>query len=148
MKKLFLLFVLLNLFLYSQNNNIELPTQAKNFINKNFPASTVVSSSLYENGAGYDVEIDYGFNIIFYNTGLWKSVDLIDKDDTNKTIPRSVMHKSMINVIDNKYAKSKLIFIERRNKNFFVVLNKDNNNIEIEISGYGIIISENIITNN
>ena len=146
MKKVFLVFILFALLLYSQGN-IPLPTQSINFLNKNFPASKVLSSSIYENGAGYNVEIDYGFNIIFYNTGLWKSIDLIDKEDTNKTIPRSVMLKSMINIIDNKYPKAQITFIERRNKDFFVALSKDTNNIELEITGYGIIISENFITN-
>ena len=143
MKKL-LIFILANFLilqnsqiLYSQNiTENSLPLRAKNFININFPGDSIETVSLYQNGEGYEVRIKSGFNFIFYETGLWKSVRA---DGTNSTIPRSCIHKNMVNTIDKEYPNSKINYIERRDKNFFIILN---NRIEIEISGYGLIVNK------
>ena len=143
MKKI-LIFILANFLilrnsqiLYSQNiTENSLPLRAKNFININFPGDSIETVSLYQNGEGYEVRIKSGFNFIFYETGLWKSVRA---DGTNSTIPRSCIHKNMVNTIDKEYPNSKINYIERRDKNFFIILN---NRIEIEISGYGLIVNK------
>ena len=143
MKKL-LIFILTNFLilqnsqiLYSQNiTENSLPLRAKNFININFPGDSIETVSLYQNGEGYEVRIKSGFNFIFYETGLWKSVRA---NGTNSTIPRSCIHKNMVNTIDKEYPNSKINYIERRDKNFFIILN---NRIEIEISGYGLIVNK------
>ena len=143
MKKL-LIFILANFLilqnsqiLYSQNiTENSLPLRAKNFININFPGDSIETVSLYQNGEGYEVRIKSGFNFIFYETGLWKSVRA---NNTNSTIPRSCIHKNMVNTIDKEYPNSKINYIERRDKNFFIILN---NRIEIEISGYGLIVNK------
>ena len=143
MKKL-LIFILANFLilrnsqiLYSQNiTENSLPLRAKNFININFPGDSIETVSLYQNGEGYEVRIKSGFNFIFYETGLWKSVRA---NGTNSTIPRSCIHKNMVNTIDKEYPNSKINYIERRDKNFFIILN---NRIEIEISGYGLIVNK------
>lgn len=143
MKKL-LIFILTNFLilqnsqiLYSQNiTENSLPLRAKNFININFPGDSIETVSLYQNGEGYEVRIKSGFNFIFYETGLWKSVRA---NGTNSTIPRSCIHKNMVNTIDKEYPNSKINYIERRDKIFFIILN---NRIEIEISGYGLIVNK------
>lgn len=143
MKKL-LIFILANFLilqnsqiLYSQNiTENSLPLRAKNFININFPGDSIETVNLYQNGEGYEVRIKSGFNFIFYETGLWKSVRA---NGTNSTIPRSCIHKNMVNTIDKEYPNSKINYIERRDKNFFIILN---NRIEIEISGYGLIVNK------
>ena len=143
MKKI-LIFILANFLilrnsqiLYSQNiTENSLPLRAKNFININFPGDSIETVSLYQNGEGYKVRIKSGFNFIFYETGLWKSVRA---NGTNSTIPRSCIHKNMVNTIDKEYPNSKINYIERRDKNFFIILN---NRIEIEISGYGLIVNK------
>ena len=143
MKKI-LIFILANFLilqnlqiLYTQNITANsLPLRAKNFININFPGDSIETVSLYQKGEGYEVKIKSGFNFIFYETGLWKSVRA---NDTNSTIPRSCIHKNMVNTIDKEYPNSKINYIERRDKNFFIILN---NQTEIEISGYGLIISK------
>ena len=143
MKKL-LIFILTNFLilqnsqiLYSQNiTENSLPLRAKNFININFPGDSIETVSLYQNGEGYEVRIKSGFNFIFYETGLWKSVRA---NNTNSTIPRSCIHKNMVNTIDKEYPNSKINYIERRDKNFFIILN---NRTEIEISGYGLIVNK------
>lgn len=143
MKKL-LIFILANFLilqnsqiLYSQNiTENSLPLRAKNFININFPGDSIETVSLYQNGEGYEVRIKSGFNFIFYETGLWKSVRA---NGTNSTIPRSCIHKNMVNTIDKEYPNSKINYIERRDKIFFIILN---NRIEIEISGYGLIVNK------
>lgn len=143
MKKI-LIFILANFLilqnsqiLYSQNiTENSLPLRAKNFININFPGDSIETVSLYQNGEGYEVRIKSGFNFIFYETGLWKSVRA---NGTNSTIPRSCIHKNMVNTIDKEYPNSKINYIERRDKNFFIILN---NRIEIEISGYGLIVNK------
>ena len=123
--------------LYSQNiTENSLPLRAKNFININFPGDSIETVNLYQNGEGYEVRITSGFNFIFYETGLWKSVRA---NGTNSTIPRSCIHKNMVNTIDKEYPNSKINYIERRDKNFFIILN---NRIEIEISGYGLIVNK------
>lgn len=122
--------------LYSQNiTENSLPLRAKNFININFIGDSIESVSLYKNGEGYEVKTKLGFSFIFYETGLWKSVRA---NDTNSTIPRSCIHKNMVNTIDREYPNSKITYIERRDKNFLIILN---NRIEMEISGYGLIIN-------
>ena len=143
MKKI-LIFILANFLilqnsqiLYSQNiTENSLPLRAKNFININFPGDSIETVSLYQNGEGYEVRIKSGFNFIFYETGLWKSVRA---NNTNSTIPRSCIHKNMVNTIDKEYPNSKINYIERRDKIFFIILN---NRIEIEISGYGLIVNK------
>lgn len=143
MKKI-LIFILANFLilqnsqiLYSQNiTENSLPLRAKNFININFPGDSIETVSLYQNGEGYEVRIKSGFNFIFYETGLWKSVRA---NGTNSTIPRSCIHKNMVNTIDKEYPNSKINYIERRDKIFFIILN---NRIEIEISGYGLIVNK------
>ena len=45
----------------------------------------------------------------------------------------------MVNTIDREYPLSKINYIERRDKNFLIILN---NKIEIELSGYGLIINK------
>ena len=45
----------------------------------------------------------------------------------------------MVNAIDKEYPNSKINYIERRDKKFFIILN---NQTEIEISGYGLIINK------
>ncbi len=140
MKKI-LIFIVVNFLvslqtLYSQNiTENSLPLRAKNFININFAGDSIESVSLYKNGEGYEVKIKSNFNFVFYETGLWKS---ILANDTNSTIPRSCIHKNMVNSIDREYPNSKISYIERKDKNFLIILN---NRIEIEISGYGLIIN-------
>ena len=124
MKKI-LIFILSSILLYSQNiTESSLPLRAKNFININFPGDKIESVNLHKN------------DFIFYETGLWKSVKA---NDTNLTIPRSCIHKNMVNTIDREYPLSKINYIERRDKNFLIILN---NKIEIELSGYGLIINK------
>ena len=136
MKKI-LIFILASILLYSQNiTENSLPLRAKNFININFSGDKIESVNLHKNGEGYEVKIKSGFDFIFYETGLWKSVKA---NDTNLTIPRSCIHKNMVNTIDREYPLSKINYIERRDKNFLIILN---NKIEIELSGYGLIINK------
>ena len=97
-----------------------LPLRAKNFLNINFPGNNIESVSLYQNGGGYEVDIDFGYKFIFYNTGLWKKISIINDETKNIGIPRSCIHKSMVNVIDNEYPHSKITDIERRDKNFII----------------------------
>lgn len=140
MKKI-LIFILANFLvflqiLYPQNiTENSLPLRAKNFININFIGDSIESVSLYKNGEGYEVKTKSGFSFIFYETGLWKSVRA---NYTNSTIPRSCIHKNMVNTIDGEYPNSKITYIERKDKNFLIILN---NRIEMEISGYGLIIN-------
>ena len=136
MKKI-LIFILTSILLYSQNiTENSLPLRAKNFININFPGDKIESVNLHKNGEGYEVKIKSGFDFIFYETGLWKSVTA---NDTTLTIPRSCIHKNMVNTIDREYPLSKINYIERRDKNFLIILN---NKIKIELSGYGLIINK------
>ncbi|ELV06680.1 hypothetical protein H263_02629, partial [Brachyspira hampsonii 30599] len=59
-------------------------------------------------------------------------------------IPRSCIHKSMVNVIDNEYPHSKITEIERKDKNFIIKLD---DKYLIEITGYGIMISQENLDN-
>ncbi|CRF31395.1 hypothetical protein BRSU_0081 [Brachyspira suanatina] len=138
--KLILLILILNVNIYSQTmTENSLPLRAKNFLNINFPGNNIESVSLYQNGGGYEVDIDFGYKFIFYNTGLWKKISIINDETKNIGIPRSCIHKSMVNVIDNEYPHSKITDIERRDKNFIIKLD---DKYLIEITGYGIIISQ------
>ena len=129
-----------NVFLYSQSlTENSLPLRAKNFLNMNFPGNNIETVSLYQNGGGYEVDIDFGYKFIFYSTGLWKKVSAINDEAKQNGIPRSCIHRSMVNVIDNSYPSSKITDIERKDKNFIIVLD---DKYKIEISGYGIIINE------
>lgn len=129
--------LLLHSLLYSQNiTENSLPLRAKNFINMNFAGDTIENVNLYNNGEGYQVRIKSGFNFLFYETGLWKN---ISASDTNSTIPKSCIHRSMANAIDKEYPNSKISYIERRDKDFLIILD---NRVEIEISGYGLIINK------
>lgn len=132
-----------NVFLYSQSlTENSLPLRAKNFLNMNFPGNNIETVSLYQNGGGYEVDIDFGYKFIFYSTGLWKKVSAINDEAKQNGIPRSCIHRSMVNVIDNSYPSSKITDIERKDKNFIIVLD---DKYKIEISGYGIIINETIL---
>ncbi|MEI0477192.1 PepSY-like domain-containing protein [Brachyspira pulli] len=132
-----------NVFLYSQSlTENSLPLRAKNFLNMNFPGNNIETVSLYQNGGGYEVDIDFGYKFIFYSTGLWKKVSAINDEAKQNGIPRSCIHRSMVNVIDNSYPSSKITDIERKDKNFIIVLD---DKYQIEISGYGIIINETIL---
>ena len=129
-----------NVFLYSQSlTENSLPLRAKNFLNMNFPGNNIETVSLYQNGGGYEVDIDFGYKFIFYSTGLWKKVSAINDEAKQNGIPRSCIHRSMVNVIDNSYPSSKITDIERKDKNFIIVLD---DKYQIEMSGYGIIINE------
>ncbi|MEI0446288.1 PepSY-like domain-containing protein [Brachyspira intermedia] len=143
--KLILLILILNVNIYSQTmTENSLPLRAKNFLNINFPGNNIESVSLYQNGGGYEVDIDFGYKFIFYNTGLWKKISIINDETKNIGIPRSCIHKSMVNVIDNEYPHSKITDIERRDKNFVIKLD---DKYLIEITGYGIIISQENLDN-
>ncbi|MEI0492691.1 PepSY-like domain-containing protein [Brachyspira intermedia] len=143
--KLILLILILNVNIYSQTmTENSLPLRAKNFLNINFPGNNIESVSLYQNGGGYEVDIDFGYKFIFYNTGLWKKISIINDETKNIGIPRSCIHKSMVNVIDNEYPHSKITDIERRDKNFIIKLD---DKYVIEITGYGIIISQENLDN-
>ena len=132
-----------NVFLYSQSlTENSLPLRAKNFLNMNFPGNNIETVSLYQNGGGYEVDIDFGYKFIFYSTGLWKKVSAINDEAKQNGIPRSCIHRSMVNVIDNSYPSSKITDIERKDKNFIIVLD---DKYQIDISGYGIIINETIL---
>lgn len=138
--KLILVLMIFNISIYAQNiTENSLPSRAKNFLNINFPGNTVEAVSLYQNGGGYEVDINFGYKIIFYNTGLWKKISIINDETKNIGIPRSCIHKSMVNVIDNEYPHSKITDIERRDKNYIIKLD---DKYLLEISGYGIIISQ------
>lgn len=121
-----------------------LPLKARNFINMNFPGNNIETVSLYQGTGGYEVNIDLGYKFIFYETGLWKKISIISENDENTKngIPRSCIHKSMVNVIDNSYPHSKITSIERKNKNYIIILN---DKYQLEISGYGIIINETVL---
>ncbi|MCZ9837878.1 PepSY-like domain-containing protein [Brachyspira hyodysenteriae] len=143
--KLILIILILNINIYSQTmTENSLPLRAKNFLNINFPGNNIESVSLYQNGGGYEVDIDFGYKFIFYNTGLWKKISIINDETKNIGIPRSCIHKSMVNVIDNEYPHSKITDIERKDKNFIIKLD---DKYLIEISGYGIIISQENLDN-
>ncbi|MEI0558501.1 PepSY-like domain-containing protein [Brachyspira intermedia] len=143
--KLILLILILNVNIYSQTmTENSLPLRAKNFLNINFPGNNIESVSLYQNGGGYEVDIDFGYKFIFYNTGLWKKISIINDETKNIGIPRSCIHKSMVNVIDNEYPHSKITDIERKDKNFIIKLD---DKYVIEITGYGIIISQENLDN-
>ncbi|AEM23285.1 conserved hypothetical protein [Brachyspira intermedia PWS/A] len=143
--KLIFLILMLNINIYSQTmTENSLPLRAKNFLNINFPGNNIESVSLYQNGGGYEVDIDFGYKFIFYNTGLWKKISIINDETKNIGIPRSCIHKSMVNVIDNEYPHSKITDIERRDKNFLIKLD---DKYLIEITGYGIIISQENLDN-
>lgn len=143
--KLILLIFIINISVYSQNiTENSLPLRAKNFLNLNFPGNNIESVSLYQNGGGYEVDIDLGYKFIFYNTGLWKKISIINDETKNIGIPRSCIHKSMVNVIDNEYPHSKITDIERRDKNFIIKLD---DKYLIEITGYGIIINQENLDN-
>nr|WP_028328756.1 PepSY-like domain-containing protein [Brachyspira alvinipulli] len=148
MKKIIIILLISSL-LYSQSmTENSLPLKARNFINMNFPGNNIETVTLYQGSGGYEVNIDLGYKFIFYETGLWKKISIISENDENTKngIPRSCLHKSMVNVIDNEYPASKITDIERKDKNFIIVLD---NKYKIEISGYGIIISkENLEENN
>lgn len=132
-----------NIFLYSQFlTENSLPLRAKNFLNMNFPGNNIETVSLYQNGGGYEVDIDFGYKFIFYSTGLWKKISIINDEAKQMGIPRSCIHRSMVNVIDNAYPASKITDIERKDKNFIIILD---DKYQIEISGYGIIINETIL---
>ena len=140
MKKVLLFFIILYSFLYTQDiTEASLPLQAKNFINLNLEGDSVDTVSLYQNGGGYEVNTKLGFNIIFYQSGLWKSIKINNLENNPNGIPRSCIHRSMVNVIDNEYPSAKTTTITRENKFFTIVLN---NNVELEITGYGIIVSK------
>lgn len=141
MKKIIALLLMSSL-LYSQSlTENSLPLRAKNFLNINFPGNNIETVSLYQSGAGYEVDIDFGYKFIFYETGLWKKISIInaDNENTKNGIPRSCIHKSMVNVIDKEYPSSKITDIERKDKNFIIILD---DKYKIEISGYGIIINK------
>ncbi|MDA0157758.1 PepSY-like domain-containing protein [Brachyspira hyodysenteriae] len=143
--KLILIILILNINIYSQTmTENSLPLRAKNFLNINFPGNNIESVSLYQNGGGYEVDIDFGYKFIFYNTGLWKKISIINDETKNIGIPRSCIHKSMVNIIDNEYPHSKITDIERKDKNFIIKLD---DKYLIEISGYGIIISQENLDN-
>ena len=132
-----------NVFLYSQSlTENSLPLRAKNFLNMNFPGNNIETVSLYQNGGGYEVDIDFGYKFIFYSTKKKKKVSAINDEAKQNGIPRSCIHRSMVNVIDNSYPSSKITDIERKDKNFIIVLD---DKYQIEISGYGIIINETIL---
>lgn len=141
LKLVIIIFVFNGIFIvYTQSlTENSLPLRAKNFLNYNFPGNNIESVSLYQNGAGYDVNIDFGYQFIFYNTGLWKEISIINEEAKKLGIPRSCIHKNMINVIDNEYPSSKITYIERKNKTFTVILD---DKYQLEISGYGIIINK------
>ncbi len=130
---------MINLNIYSQTiTENSLPLRAKNFLNLNFQGNNIEEVSLYQNGGGYNVGINFGYNFIFYNTGLWKKITASSDEAKSKGIPRSCIHKSMVNIIDNEYPFSKITDIERRDKIFIIKLD---DKYLLEISGYGIIIS-------
>ncbi|WP_295160141.1 PepSY-like domain-containing protein [uncultured Brachyspira sp.] len=139
-KLIFTAFILMiNLNIYSQTiTENSLPLRAKNFLNLNFQGNNIEEVSLYQNGGGYNVGINFGYNFIFYNTGLWKKITASSDEAKSKGIPRSCIHKSMVNIIDNEYPFSKITDIERRDKIFIIKLD---DKYLLEISGYGIIIS-------
>ena len=147
MKKIIIILLISSVLFSKSMTENSLPLRAKNFINMNFPGNNIETVALYQSGGGYEVNIDFGYKFIFYNTGLWKKISIINENENNKNgIPRSCIHKSMVNVIDNEYPSSKITDIERKDKNFIIVLD---NKYKIEISGYGIIISkENLEENN
>ena len=103
MKKIIII-LLISSVLFSQSmTENSLPLRAKNFINMNFPGNNIETVALYQSGGGYEVNIDFGYKFIFYNTGLWKKISIINENENNKNgIPRSCIHKSMVNVIDNE----------------------------------------------
>ena len=127
---------------YQSITENSLPLRAQNFLNINFPGNNIETVALYQNGGGYEVDIDFGYNFIFYNTGLWKKITATNDEAKAKGIPRSCIHKSMVNVIDNSYPHSKITSIERKNKNYIIILN---DKYQLEISGYGIIINETVL---
>ncbi|WP_297276530.1 PepSY-like domain-containing protein [uncultured Brachyspira sp.] len=138
--KLLLLILIFNISIYAQSiTENSLPLRAKNFLNLNFPGNNIETVALYQNGGGYEVDIDFGYKFIFYETGLWKKISIINDEAKTNGIPRSCIHKSMVNIIDNEYPASKITDIERKDKNFIIKLD---DKYLLEISGYGIIISQ------
>ena len=138
--KLLLLILIFNISIYAQSiTENSLPLRAKNFLNLNFPGNNIETVALYQNGGGYEVDIDFGYKFIFYETGLWKKISIINDEAKTNGIPRSCIHKSMVNIIDNEYPTSKITDIERKDKNFIIKLD---DKYLLEISGYGIIISQ------
>ncbi|PPS23158.1 PepSY-like domain-containing protein [Brachyspira murdochii] len=134
------------IFLYSQSlTENSLPLKARNFINLNFPGNNIETVSLYQSGGGYETYIDFGYNFIFYHTGLWKKITAVTDEAKRKGIPRSSIHKSMVNVIDSEYPSSKITDIERKDKLFLIVLD---DKYQLEISGYGIIINTTVLDDN
>ncbi|MDO6994797.1 hypothetical protein Q5M87_12340 [Brachyspira innocens] len=132
-------------FLYTQSlTENSLPLKAKNFINLNFPGNNIETVSLYQGGGGYEADIDLGYHFVFYHTGLWKKITAVTDEAKIQGIPRSSIHKSMVNVIDSEYPLSKITDIERRDKVFIIVLD---DKYQLEISGYGIIINTTVLDN-
>ena len=130
-------------FLYTQSlTENSLPLKAKNFINLNFPGNNIETVSLYQGGGGYEADIDLGYHFVFYHTGLWKKITAVTDEAKRQGIPRSSIHKSMVNVIDSEYPLSKITDIERRDKVFIIVLD---DKYQLEISGYGIIINTTVL---
>ncbi|WP_300367343.1 PepSY-like domain-containing protein [Brachyspira sp.] len=136
--KLILLIFSVNIYAQVITAN-SLPLRARNFLNLNFPGNNIETVALYQNGNGYEVDIDFGYKFIFYETGLWKKISVINDQAKTNGIPRSCLHKSMVNIIANEYPASKITDIERKDKNFIIKLD---DKYLLEISGYGIIINQ------
>lgn len=142
MRKLIILFaVVLGIFSASAKlpldkysaNRKDLPEAAREMLDEHFPKARVsmvkVDRHLLKR-TDYDVKLTNGTKIEFSNKGRWTHVDC-----KKKSVPASLVPKPILNSVEKKFPKAKIVRISRSSLYYTVGLS---NNKELKYDRLGI----------
>ncbi|MBP5387163.1 MAG: PepSY-like domain-containing protein [Prevotella sp.] len=96
-----------------------LPTDAKVFVQKNFPRLSVafVEKKAAGQGSVYEVSLNDGTEVVFSPNGAWGMVDC-----KLEAVPASLMPAPLSSFVKSQFAGAKVVRLERTNSGYVAAL--------------------------
>lgn len=109
----------------------KLPAQAREFVSKQFPKTTVAYLKIDRNmfrTTGYDVKLDNGTELEFDRNGDWTEIS------SKSGVPSTLIPATIADYVKRNYANHRVVKIKRKSHGYKIELGND---LELKFDSYG-----------